>query len=68
MCAAAAPTWGRCPPARHTASLASPTPNQGDKMGYTVAVDSTGRAAQALMGAAGVSGIPHAFVIGERVQ
>jgi hypothetical protein len=36
---------------------------QGEKMDYTVAVDSTGQAAQALLGAAGVSGIPHAFII-----
>lgn len=32
-------------------------------MDYTVAVDSGGQAAQGLMGAAGVSGIPHAFVV-----
>ena len=38
---------------------------QGDKIVYTVAVDDSGAAAQALMGAAGVSGIPHAFIIGE---
>jgi hypothetical protein len=36
---------------------------QGAKMDYTVAVDGSGQAAQALMGAAGVSGIPHAFII-----
>ncbi|KAI3426908.1 hypothetical protein D9Q98_006852 [Chlorella vulgaris] len=36
---------------------------QGEKMDYTVAVDSTGQAAQVLLGAAGVSGIPHAFII-----
>lgn len=33
-------------------------------MDYTVAVDGSGQAAQALMGAAGVSGIPHAFIVG----
>ncbi|KAI7835305.1 hypothetical protein COHA_010794 [Chlorella ohadii] len=32
-------------------------------MDYTVAVDGSGQAAQALMGAAGVSGIPHAFIV-----
>ena len=32
-------------------------------MDYTVCVDTTGQAAQALMGAAGVSGIPHAFIV-----
>jgi hypothetical protein len=32
-------------------------------MDYTVAVDATGAAAAALLGAAGVSGIPHAFVL-----
>ncbi len=37
---------------------------QGAKMDYTVAVDGRGQAAQALMGAAGVSGIPHAFIVG----
>ncbi|KAL4443316.1 hypothetical protein ABPG75_011053 [Micractinium tetrahymenae] len=36
---------------------------QGSKMDYTVAVDATGQAAAALMGAAQVSGIPHAFII-----
>ncbi|KAL4418880.1 hypothetical protein ABPG77_010049 [Micractinium sp. CCAP 211/92] len=36
---------------------------QGGKMDYTVAVDSSGQAAAALMGAAQVSGIPHAFII-----
>lgn len=38
---------------------------QGPKMDYTVAADGGGAAAQALMGAAGVSGIPHAFIVGE---
>ncbi|EFN56660.1 hypothetical protein CHLNCDRAFT_144508 [Chlorella variabilis] len=35
----------------------------GDKMDYRVAVDATGQAAQALMGAAQVAGIPHGFII-----
>jgi hypothetical protein len=35
---------------------------QGTKMSYVVALDSGG-SAQQLMGAAGVSGIPHAFVV-----
>lgn len=36
-------------------------------MDYTVAVDSPGQAAaRALMGAAQVSGIPHAFILGAR--
>lgn len=33
-------------------------------MDYRVAVDATGQAAQALMGAAQVAGIPHGFIIG----
>lgn len=36
---------------------------QGAKMDYVVAVDGSGQAAQALMGAAQVSGIPHAFIV-----
>ena len=32
-------------------------------MDYTVCADATSQAAQALMGAAGVSGIPHAFIV-----
>lgn len=36
---------------------------QGSNMDYSVAVDPGQRLAQGLMGAAGVSGIPHAFVI-----
>ena len=36
--------------------------SEGDRMGYTVAVDTQGRT-QALMQQAGVSGIPHAFVV-----
>ena len=37
-------------------------------MDYTVAVDGSGQAAQALMGAAGVSGIPHAFIVGAQLM
>ncbi|GAB4818625.1 hypothetical protein N2152v2_005671 [Parachlorella kessleri] len=36
---------------------------QGSNMEYAVAVDSRGEAGHKLMGAAGVSGIPHAFVV-----
>ena len=39
-------------------------PLQGAKMDYAVAVDAAGQAARQLMGPAGVSGIPHAFIIG----
>lgn len=39
---------------------------QGSNMDYTVVVDSGGQASQGLMGAAGVSGIPHAFVVDAR--
>ncbi len=36
---------------------------QGDKMGYTVAVDDNRKTAKAWMEAAGQDGIPHAFIV-----
>lgn len=36
---------------------------QGDKMDYAVALDATNSVGNAYMGAYGVSGIPHAFVV-----
>ena len=36
---------------------------QGDKMGYTVAIDKDGKTGAAYMAAFGVRGIPHAFIV-----
>jgi thiol-disulfide isomerase/thioredoxin len=43
-------------------SLAAFVAGEGDRMGYTVAVDKRG-VTQGLMQHAGASGIPHAFVV-----
>ena len=54
------PDFGRNSPA----SIRRFVKSQGAQMGYTVAVD-TGRTTQSYMVAAGVDGIPHAFVVGK---
>jgi thiol-disulfide isomerase/thioredoxin len=38
----------------------------GDKMNYTVAIDKDGATAKAYMGAFGVRGIPHAFIVDQK--
>ena len=54
------PDFGRNSPA----SIRRFVKSQGSEMEYTVGID-TGRTTQAYMAAAGVEGIPHAFVVGK---
>lgn len=46
-----------------SATVRSFVDGMGDKMDYTVAVDNNRRTSDAFMGAYGINGIPHAFVI-----